>query len=327
MWRSWSSAESQVSARKNEARIYVNGYRGRARRDRSGKPGQSDNWISVWAASALPSHFSATWMKCVSIAGRSTKPRFRDCCSRESSSSSRPPPRAREAQTAAAGRDADTGRPAILRHARSSPPSSWCGSPAGPLQLGAQTTGFRDLDRVVLTPLADGHELSKRFLAFEKRLPRVGVHLGLRRDCGSTFAPVGAPQTVTSEKLTRYVFEGTHAQLPRSRGGEGQRQLPRGRSRNRRPQRVHRWPRHAAPGDPLGGIRRARITTAWPPRCSQEHLRRFRPQERSAGLCAKGDPRFRHPRLPPSHHCRGRSFADGGLPAIIRRGTARSSRA
>ena len=85
---------------------------------------------------------------------------------------------------------------------------------AGPLQIGAQTTGFRDVDRVVLTPLAEGHELAKRFLAFEKRSPRLGVHLGLRRDCGSTFAPVGAPQTVTSEKLTRFVFEGAIATFP-----------------------------------------------------------------------------------------------------------------
>lgn len=85
---------------------------------------------------------------------------------------------------------------------------------AGPLQLGTQNTGIRDVDRVVLTPLADGHELSKRLLAFEKRLPRIGVHLGLRRDCGSTFAPVGAPQTVAAEKLTRYVFEGTLRNFP-----------------------------------------------------------------------------------------------------------------
>jgi mono/diheme cytochrome c family protein len=85
---------------------------------------------------------------------------------------------------------------------------------AGPLQINARNTGVRDLDRVVLSPLADGHELSKRFLAFEKRLPRVGVHLGLRRDCGSTFGPVGPPQTVGSEKLARYVFEGTMRNFP-----------------------------------------------------------------------------------------------------------------
>jgi len=87
---------------------------------------------------------------------------------------------------------------------------------AGPLQLGTRNTGLRDLDRVVLTPLSEGSDLSKKFLAFEKRLPRVGVHLGLRRDCGSTFAPVGPPQIVASNELKRYVFEGTLRNFPRA---------------------------------------------------------------------------------------------------------------
>ncbi|MEO8372607.1 MAG: DUF1592 domain-containing protein, partial [Candidatus Solibacter sp.] len=85
---------------------------------------------------------------------------------------------------------------------------------AGSLEAFAQTTGLRDVDRVVLTPLTGNHELATRFLAFEKRLPRVGVHIGLRRDCGSTFAPVGLPQTVTSDKLAKYVFEGTMRNFP-----------------------------------------------------------------------------------------------------------------
>jgi len=85
---------------------------------------------------------------------------------------------------------------------------------AGPLPVSAQNSGIKEVDRIVLTPLTDGHDLSKRFFAFEKRWPRVGVHLGLRRDCGSTFAPVGAPQTVGSEKLARYVFEGTMRNFP-----------------------------------------------------------------------------------------------------------------
>ncbi len=80
---------------------------------------------------------------------------------------------------------------------------------AGPLRMSAKYEDAKELDRVVLTPLALDQEAAKRFLIFEKRLPRVGVHLGLRRDCGSTFGPVGAPQTVTGDKLAKYVFEGT----------------------------------------------------------------------------------------------------------------------
>src|SRR5260370_18647180 len=77
---------------------------------------------------------------------------------------------------------------------------------AGPLPLAVQHRGVRDLDRIVFTPLPAEQELSKRFLAFEKRSPRAGVHLGLRRDCGSTLAPVRAPQTVASENLARFIF-------------------------------------------------------------------------------------------------------------------------
>jgi cytochrome c553 len=85
---------------------------------------------------------------------------------------------------------------------------------AGALPLHAELTGVKGLDRIVLTPLAIEHEVSQRFCAFEKRSPRVGVHLGLRRDCGSTLSPVGAPQTVASDKLTRLVFEGAIRNFP-----------------------------------------------------------------------------------------------------------------
>ena len=85
---------------------------------------------------------------------------------------------------------------------------------AGKLQVDAQHAGVKDLDRIVLTPLVDQDEVSRRFLAFENRRPRVGVHLGLRRDCGSTFSPVGAPQTVTSDKLAQFIFEGAISDYP-----------------------------------------------------------------------------------------------------------------
>ncbi len=85
---------------------------------------------------------------------------------------------------------------------------------AGPLKLDAQTTSMRELDRVVLTPLPDTDAVAKRFLVFEKRAPELGVHLGFRRDCGSTFAPVGPPQSVAGTQLQRYVFEGTMRNYP-----------------------------------------------------------------------------------------------------------------
>ncbi len=84
----------------------------------------------------------------------------------------------------------------------------------GTLSVQAQTTGVRKLDRIVFTPLADEHALAVRFKAFEKRTPRVGVHVGLRRDCGSTFSPVGAPRTVSTETLTKFVFEGAIRNFP-----------------------------------------------------------------------------------------------------------------
>ncbi|HEY3841411.1 MAG TPA: DUF1592 domain-containing protein [Bryobacteraceae bacterium] len=85
---------------------------------------------------------------------------------------------------------------------------------AGSHPVSIKYSSVRDLDRIVFTPLQPNQELAKRFQAFEKRLPRVGVHLGLRRDCGSTLAPVGPPQTVTTDKLAKYVFEGAIRNFP-----------------------------------------------------------------------------------------------------------------
>lgn len=85
---------------------------------------------------------------------------------------------------------------------------------AGPLALSASNKGIRGLDRIVLTPLDAANPLAKKVAVFEKRSPRLGVHLGLRRDCGSTFAPVGGPVTISNKKLTPYVFEGAIRNYP-----------------------------------------------------------------------------------------------------------------
>jgi hypothetical protein len=85
---------------------------------------------------------------------------------------------------------------------------------AGELSLKARHPGSEPLDKVVLTPVSQDHEIAKRFAFFEQRSPKLGVHLGLRRDCGSTLAPVGEPQIVSSDKLTRFDFEGSIRNFP-----------------------------------------------------------------------------------------------------------------
>lgn len=86
--------------------------------------------------------------------------------------------------------------------------------PAGPLAVSAEYGGKPAPLRLVLTPLDETHELARRFAIFERRSPRIGVHFGLRRDCGSTLAPVGAAQTVGSLELKDYVFAGAIANFP-----------------------------------------------------------------------------------------------------------------
>lgn len=84
----------------------------------------------------------------------------------------------------------------------------------GPLEVEAQHFGLKALDRVVLTPLAADSELAKRVATFEAQVPRLGVHMGLRRDCGSTLVPVGPPQPVPNTELARFVFEGSISDFP-----------------------------------------------------------------------------------------------------------------
>ena len=85
---------------------------------------------------------------------------------------------------------------------------------AGPTPVSAVIDGVFDAARIVLTPLLETHEAARRFLAFEKRAPKVGVHLGFRRDCGSSLVAVGEPQPVAGKKLARYVFEGAIRNFP-----------------------------------------------------------------------------------------------------------------
>ncbi|MEY4176824.1 MAG: hypothetical protein RLY70_398 [Planctomycetota bacterium] len=80
--------------------------------------------------------------------------------------------------------------------------------PAGPLAVAAKQSGSEPPGRVTFERLPESDPLAERFATFERRVPRVGVHLGLRRDCGSTLTPVGDPQPVTATTPQRFVFEG-----------------------------------------------------------------------------------------------------------------------
>ena len=67
----------------------------------------------------------------------------------------------------------------------------------------------------MLTPLAAEHEVARAFRARLRSGRReLGVHLGLRRDCGSTFARSGRRKPWPSDKLTRFVFEGAIRNFP-----------------------------------------------------------------------------------------------------------------
>lgn len=86
--------------------------------------------------------------------------------------------------------------------------------PAGPLELEARLADNSVPDRIQFTRLPVAHSLAVKFRRFENRIPRLGVHLGLRRDCGSTLAPVGPPQPVPSTQLQEFVFEGAISNFP-----------------------------------------------------------------------------------------------------------------
>ncbi len=70
------------------------------------------------------------------------------------------------------------------------------------------------LDRLVFTKLDEEGPDGKAFCSFEKRSAWLGVHLGLRRDCGSTLEQVSEPQKVSGYEFQEYVFEGAIANFP-----------------------------------------------------------------------------------------------------------------
>ena len=86
--------------------------------------------------------------------------------------------------------------------------------PAGAVNVGAKAANGGSLHKIVLTPIVPESKLGERFERFEKRSAWLGVHLGLRRDCGSTFSPVNRPLEVKNTTLEEYVFQGAINNYP-----------------------------------------------------------------------------------------------------------------
>lgn len=85
----------------------------------------------------------------------------------------------------------------------------------GPLRMTARFEKQQSQVRqIAFTLLDDQCKTAKQFCLFEKRSPYLSVHVGLRRDCGSTLTQVGEAQLVLSGELKEYVFTGAISNFP-----------------------------------------------------------------------------------------------------------------
>ena len=244
----WQHVAAVVRRGKNETRLYVNGY----------PVAKGDIWAANLDNPKMDLHLGRI-PEAQSFRGELDEVRMYRRALGEAEIQALVQP-GRQFATAASrktsARRADSGRPAILRHvAATCVPRSQAGGwrAAGPCRI-RRRKGF-GAHRVNPTS-ARQMTSRRRFLTFEKRSPRLGVHLGLRRDCGSTFARVGVPQTVGSDKLTRFVFEGAIRNFPSPDVEKDNVNYLAGIREIARAQRVHRWTRHAAATDPVRRVRR-----------------------------------------------------------------------
>ena len=125
------------------------------------------------------------------------------------------------------------------------------GISAGPT-AGRRAQGDRPLRRqlpaaaIVFNRINDDSDLAATVADLRKVVPpSIGVYLGLRRDCGSTLTRVSRTAGRFVRRPPGLRLCRADQRFPQPRCGEGQRQLPGGRPRDRRPQRIHRRPRHA----------------------------------------------------------------------------------
>jgi len=86
--------------------------------------------------------------------------------------------------------------------------------PSGKSTVAASVDNEAKLQRLEFKLWDESSETAKRFVAFENRSPQLGISVGLRRDCGSTLKPVGAPLPVSTSELQAFVFEAPIGDFP-----------------------------------------------------------------------------------------------------------------
>jgi hypothetical protein len=64
----------------------------------------------------------------------------------------------------------------------------------------------RNLKQVWITPVAEDSEAGRQLAGFEKRVPHVSVHMGLRTDVGPRLSHFDVPKPVASATVERYSF-------------------------------------------------------------------------------------------------------------------------
>ena len=64
----------------------------------------------------------------------------------------------------------------------------------------------KNLSQAWITPIAKDSDAGRQFVAFEKRVPHISVHMGLRTDVGARLARFDEPKPVPSATVERYTF-------------------------------------------------------------------------------------------------------------------------
>ena len=76
----------------------------------------------------------------------------------------------------------------------------------GPSTIKVGCGDGRNLQQVWIMPVAKDSDAGRQFAAFEKRVPHVSVHMGLRTDVGARLSRFAKPKAVPSANVERYSF-------------------------------------------------------------------------------------------------------------------------